>query len=206
MTCTPLNLTLFFVAAASVALAAPAAADEGPFGGFDLAVAVSNFDATTTESNPNIGALIAAEAGWRFDLGIDLGLSLGFSGAGFGFPVTVMVPPAMGGGETEVDADVALDMLEISGWIFVPVGESLELHGQIGGGPSSGQLSAGTTTIDKDGWGYLATAGLALRLQRNLVLVGEGYFRNYGFTIDEFEGFTDDLFTYGVTFGIGWRS
>ncbi len=191
---------------AVVALAAvPAQAGEGPFGGFDLAVAVANFDAPTTESNPNIGALVAAEAGWRFDLGVDLGLSLGFSGAGFGFPVTVMVPPAQGGGTADVDADVALDMLELSAWLFLPVGESLELHGQLGGGPTSGQFTAGTTNIDKDGWGVVASAGLAVKVQRNLAVVAQGYYRHYGFTIDEFDGFTDDLFTYGITVGLGWR-
>lgn len=182
--------------------AGPATAEEGPFGGFDLAVAVSNFDVPTTESNPNIGSLVAAEAGWRLAIGpIDGGLSLGFSGAGFDFPLEVMTQM----GPTEIDADVALDMLELSAWLFVPLGDRLELHGQLGGGPTSGQLNAATMNIDKDGWGYLLAVGLAVRLRGSLALVGEGFWRNYGFTIDEFEGFEDDLFSYGATVGVAWR-
>lgn len=197
------RIILVLVLALSVVAVTHAHSAEGAFGGFDLAVAVSNFDAPTTESNPNVGALVAAEAGWRWDLGVDVGLTVGVSGAGFGFPVTVMVPGSDAASTT--DADVALDMLEFSGWLFVPVGEDLELHGQLGGGPTSGQLNIATNSTDKDGWGYLGAAGVALRMRGSLVLIGEGYFRNYGFTLDEFEGFEDDLFSYGLTLGIGWR-
>ena len=167
---------------------------EGTFGGFEVALAVSNFDAPTEEENADVGALAGFHAGYRWDFG--LGLSGGISGALFDFEVEL---PGV-----TMDADVTFDMLDASAWYFLDLGDQVQARLRAGAGYAEGRFSTMAGGQTEKGFGYVLSGGVAWAPRAHTLVFVEAYLRDYGLSL-EAEGMESNLRASGLSIGVGWR-
>lgn len=216
VTATAAALAVLLTAGAALADEAPKADGAGLFGGFELSVARANIDPATNDDLPDVGALVGAHLGYRFGWG--LGLSVGFSGSSFDFELEAA-------GQT-IDADLATDLIDVSAWYFLPLGNDLQLHIRGGLGLAGGDFSIDSSALlgagglgglggfgqetpqipqgqSEEGLGFVLSAGLDWRARQHMRLFADVHMRTTGVAMDV-EGLDDDLFTIGLSVGVGW--
>lgn len=208
------------VGALALLIAPEAQADErsGIFGGFELSLSRANISPETQDDLPEIGSLIGVHVGYRFGSG--LALSGGFSGAAFDFDTEVM--------GVDIENNLSTDLVEVSAWFFLPLGDALELHLRAGAGrafadfttsladPSqlsagagalgqSGLGSTGATSEQEKGFGVVLSAGADWRVRgEGLRAFAELHLRWMGVSFAEVDGLDEDILTTGVSIGVGW--
>ncbi len=193
--------------------------EAGLFGGFELAVARASIEPLSTDDAPELGALVGARAGYRFGSG--LALSFGFSGSTFDY--------ASDREGVGLEHELALDLVDLSAWYFLGLGEGVELYVRGGAGRAFGAFSTtlrdpsslgalagagqglgglgglGSTSLAEDerGFGAVLSAGLSFRTRGALRTFVEAHGRFLGLSF-EAEGLDEDLSTLGLSVGIGW--
>jgi hypothetical protein len=197
----PVRAAIVALAAVAILLVSPSDSfagfgpiGEGVFGGFNLGGAKGNFDLDTVDSNPDTGQIGGFHVGYRTVRGV--GFSLGVSEAYFGYSRVL--------DEGEVAAEYALEMLDLSVWLFAPIGRVLEVHARGGLGLTTVQARESIFRSDASSSGVLLSGGGAIRVAGPLVIYSDLSYRSYGVAFTRFD-VDDELTAIGFSLGIGWR-
>jgi len=167
---------------------------EGVFGGFDLGGATGNFDLDTVDSDPDTGQIGGFHVGYRTLRGV--GFSFGVSEAYFGYSRVL--------DDAEVSAEYVLEMLDVSAWLFAPIGRVLEAHVRGGLGLTTGEAREGIFRNTSSSNGFLLSGGGAARIAGPVVIYADLSYSTYGVAFTRI-GVNDELTTVGFSVGIGWR-
>jgi hypothetical protein len=171
-------------------------------GGFVLAthlgVAEGNFNLESDNSDADTGYFLDISLGYAFSNGF--ALTGGASTAGFDYEVSLL-------GES-LEANFSLNMFDVSGWYFLPIGQKWELYGRLGLASTLGEFRLGNLIADDEGSGLVLALGVNWRLSKQVFLSVDLHQRYYGLAFNSGEegvDTQDELTTTGLSVGIVWR-
>jgi hypothetical protein len=154
--------------------------------------AESNFNFESDDNNADTGTFGDIVAGYAFSNG--LALTGGVSVSDFVYELTVA------GASTELQ--LTFSMYDLSGWYFLPVGQSWELHARLGLGNTTGEFKGGNLNEEDSSTGFVVGLGAEWFFAESFALSIEGHWRSYGLA---FEGVKDEITTTGLAIGVMWK-